>query len=83
MDYELPQLADEKAFRYEEGKKNEMKLEKINKFDPFTDEQDYLFYNCLADLKPYIPSELLDKKPGQKEKIEDNLDEKQKQSKNK
>lgn len=62
MDFELTPLADEKAFRYEESKKNKIKLEKINKYDPFSDEPEYLFYNCLLDLKSHVPIELLEKK---------------------
>ena len=62
MDFEIPSLADEKAFRYEESKKNEIKLEKINKYDPFSDEPEYLFYNTLHDLKSLVSSELLEKK---------------------
>ena len=45
-----------------ESKKNEIKLEKINRYDPFSDEPEYLFYNTLLDLKPIVPIELLEKK---------------------
>jgi hypothetical protein len=68
MDFEPPVLADEKAFRYEESKKNEIKLEKINKYDPFSDEPEYLFYMNLLDLKPHVPIALLEKKSSKKDK---------------
>ena len=50
MNFEIPELANEKTFRYEQKKKAEMKLEKINKYDPFSDENEYKFYTSLITL---------------------------------
>lgn len=61
MDFEVPELANEKIFRYEEQKKNEMKLEKINKYDPFSDETEYLFYTQIFNVKEKIPADLIEK----------------------
>lgn len=38
------------------------KIEKINKYDPFTDEFDYMFYTNVMNLKEKVDPELLDKK---------------------
>ena len=69
MNLDVPELANENTFRYEESKKTEVvrkqftqKIEKINKYDPFTDEYDYLFYTNLLNLKEKVPQELLEKK---------------------
>lgn len=69
MNFEIPELANENTFRYEESKKSEMvwsllkkKIEKINKYDPFTDEFDYIFYTNLLNLKEKVSIELLEKK---------------------
>jgi hypothetical protein len=52
------------------------KIEKINKFDPFTDEYDYVFYTSLLNLKEKVQPELLEKK--KKNQTEDPKDKKQK-----
>jgi hypothetical protein len=44
MNFDIPELANEKTFRYEQQKKGETKMEKINKYDPFSDEKEYKFY---------------------------------------
>ena len=44
MNFEIPELANEKTYRYELKKKAETKLEKINKYDPFCNENEYKFY---------------------------------------
>lgn len=63
MNFEVPELANEKTFRYEEQKKSEMKLEKINKYDPFSDEAEYLFYTQPLQVKEKYPetSEMIEK----------------------
>lgn len=50
MNFDIPELANEKTFRYDQKKKSEMKLEKINKYDPFSDEKEYTFYTQLLPL---------------------------------
>lgn len=55
MDYDVPELASEKTLRYENQKKAETKLEKINKYDPFSDEKEYKFYTVPISTKLYEP----------------------------
>ena len=50
MNFEIPDLANEKTFRYEQKKKAETKLEKINKYDPFSNENEYFFYTSPIQL---------------------------------
>jgi regulator of nonsense transcripts 2 len=61
MDFEIPELANEKTFRYEEQKKTEMKLEKINKYDPFSDEVEYLFYTQPLNVKEKVSSDVIER----------------------
>ena len=51
MNFEIPELANEKTFRYEQQKKAETKMEKINKYDPFSDENEYNFYTIPISVK--------------------------------
>ena len=53
MNFEVPELASEKTLRYENQKKAETKLEKINKYDPFSDEKEYKFYTVPISTKLY------------------------------
>ena len=55
MNFEVPELASEKTLRYEKQKKAEMRLEKINKYDPFSDEKEYKFYTEPISTKLYEP----------------------------
>ena len=55
MDFEVPELASEKTLRYENQKKAETRLEKINKYDPFSDEKEYKFYTINISTKLYEP----------------------------
>ena len=55
MNFEVPELASEKTLRYENQKKAETKLEKINKYDPFSDEKEYKFYTVPISTKVYEP----------------------------
>jgi hypothetical protein len=53
MNFEVPELASEKTLRYENQKKAETRLEKINKYDPFSDEKEYKFYTINISTKLY------------------------------
>ena len=55
MNFEVPELASEKTLRYENQKKAETRLEKINKYDPFSDEKEYKFYTVPISTKIYEP----------------------------
>ena len=55
MNFEVPELASEKTLRYENQKKAETRLEKINKYDPFSDEKEYKFYTVPISTKLYEP----------------------------
>ena len=55
MNFEVPELASEKTLRYENQKKAETRLEKINKYDPFSDEKEYKFYTMPISTKLYEP----------------------------
>ena len=55
MNFEVPELASEKTLRYENQKKAETKLEKINKYDPFSDEKEYKFYTAPISTSIYAP----------------------------
>ena len=55
MNFDVPELASEKTLRYENQKKAETKLEKINKYDPFSDEKEYKFYTVPISTKLYEP----------------------------
>ena len=55
MNFEVPELASEKTLRYEHQKKAETRLEKINKYDPFSDEKEYKFYTVPISTKVYAP----------------------------
>ena len=55
MNFEVPELASEKTLRYENQKKAETKLEKINKYDPFSDEKEYKFYTVPISTNIYAP----------------------------
>ena len=55
MNFEVPELANEKTLRYENQKKAETKLEKINKYDPFSDEKEYKFYTVPISTIIYAP----------------------------
>ena len=55
MNFEVPELASEKTLRYENQKKAETKYEKINKYDPFSDEKEYKFYTVPISTKLYEP----------------------------
>lgn len=55
MNFEVPELASEKTLRYENQKKTETRLEKINKYDPFSDEKEYKFYTVPISTKLYEP----------------------------
>lgn len=51
IDGKLPDLINEKFLRVEDSRKAATRVEKINKYDPFSDELEYMFYNKLVDLK--------------------------------
>ena len=55
MNFEVPELAREKTLRYEHQKKAETRLEKINKYDPFSDEKEYKFYTVPISTKLFEP----------------------------
>ena len=55
MNFDIPELANEKTLRYEQQKKTEMKFEKINKYDPFSNEDEYNFYNFFISTNLYTP----------------------------
>ena len=55
MNFEIPELASEKTLRYENQKKAETRSEKINKYDPFSDEKEYKFYTVPISTKLYEP----------------------------
>ena len=55
MNFEVPELASEKTLRYEHQKKAETRSEKINKYDPFSDEKEYKFYTVPISTKVYAP----------------------------
>ena len=55
MNFDVPELASEKTLRYENQKKAETKYEKINKYDPFSDEKEYKFYTVPISTKLYEP----------------------------
>ena len=55
MNFDIPELANEKTLRYENQKKAETRSEKINKYDPFSDENEYKFYTIPISTKLYEP----------------------------
>ena len=55
MNFDVPELASEKTYRYENQKKAETKYEKINKYDPYSDEKEYKFYTVPISTKLYEP----------------------------
>lgn len=74
VDCKLPDIANEKFLRVEESKNTLTKVEKINKYDPYTDESEYMFYNKLIDLNEVDPSlveKLNDLKKDNKDKLPD------------
>ena len=71
MNFDVPELASEKTLRYENQKKAETRLEKINKYDPFSDEKEYKFYTIPISTKIYEP---LNTKPDDGNKIPKKLD---------
>lgn len=51
MNFEVPELVNEKTLRYGVvNKGTEKKFEKINKYDPFSDEAEYNFYTVLLSI---------------------------------
>lgn len=51
INVKLPEIASDKFMRIEESRKAAVRVEKVNKFDPFSDQTEYSFYTKFIDLK--------------------------------
>ena len=71
MNFYVPELDNEKTLSYENRKKAETRLEKINKYKLYSDEKEYKFYTIPISTKIYEP---LNTKPDDENKIPKKID---------